>query len=101
MKGNVMSENKEAYVLRQKGNIKSWSAEIENFETQADRAIGKKVVQYRKHIKELKDMRAGLEEKIDKIQVSGEAGWEELKTVADKTFKSLDKSFKTAKAYFN
>jgi hypothetical protein len=96
-----MSENKEAYVVRQRGNIKAWSVEIEQFENQADKAIGKKVDKYRKHIADLKIMRAGLEEKIEKIQVSGEAGWEELKTVADKTFKSLDKSFKTAKAYFN
>jgi len=39
-------------------------------------------------------LRAGSDEKVAEIQKSGEAGWEELKTGADKSFKS-------AKAFFN
>jgi hypothetical protein len=96
-----MSETKNAYVERQTGNIKSWTAEIHKFQDQADRAIGKKVEKYKKHIEELKVMSAGLEAKVVAIEKSGEAGWEELKTGADKTFKALDKSFKAATAYFN
>jgi hypothetical protein len=96
-----MSENKESYVTRQTENIKSWNAEIHKFQDQADRTIGKKVDKYKKHIEELKTMRAGLEEKVAEIHKSAEAGWEELKTGADKSFKALDKSFKAAKAYFN
>jgi hypothetical protein len=96
-----MSETKNAYVERQIENIKSWNAEIHKFQEQADRAIGKKVDKYKKHIEELKVMGAGLEEKVAEIQKSGEAGWEELKAGADKTFKTLDKAFKAAKAYFN
>jgi hypothetical protein len=42
-----------------------------------------------------------LDEKVAEIQKSREAGWEELKVGADKSFKALDKSFKTAKAFFN
>jgi chromosome segregation ATPase len=97
----AMSETKNAYVERQTENIKSWNAEIHKFQDQADRAIGKKVAQYKKHIEELKTMRTGLEEKVAEIQKNSEAGWEELKVGAEKAFKTLDKSFKTAKAYFN
>jgi hypothetical protein len=96
-----MSENKAAYVVRQKGNIASWNAEIDKFQAKADRTVGKKVEQYHKHIKELKEKHAGLEAQVSTIEKSLELGWEGLKTGADKAFKELDKSFKAAKTYFN
>jgi len=96
-----MSETKNAYVERQTGNLKSWSAEIHKFQEKASRMIGKNVEKSKKNIADLNVMRAEMEEKVIEIQKSGEAGWEELKTGADKAFKTLDKSFKTAKSFFN
>jgi phage-related protein len=96
-----MSETKKSYVARQIENIKSWSSEIDKFQVQTDRAIGKKVDRYKKHIEELKEKRSGLEAKISEIEKAVESGWEELKTGSDKAFKELDKSFKAAKAFFN
>jgi hypothetical protein len=97
----IMSETKSAYVERQIENIKSWSSEIDKFQLQADRAVGKNIDRYKKYIEELKEKRSGLEAKVSEIEKAVESGWEELKTGADKAFKELDKSFKTAKAFFN
>ena len=96
-----MSETKDAYVQRQTENLKSWSAEIHQFQEKAARMIGKNVDRSKKNIEELNVLRAQLEEKVIDVQKAGEAGWEELKTGADKAFKTLDKSFKTAKSFFN
>jgi hypothetical protein len=96
-----MGETKNAYVERQTENLKSWSAEIHKFQEKAVRMIGKNVEKSKKNIDDLNVLRAQLEEKVIDIQKSGEAGWEELKIGADKAFKILDKSFKTAKAFFN
>jgi hypothetical protein len=96
-----MSETKNDYVQRQVENLKSWNAEIHKFEEKAARMIGKNVDKSKKNIAELNVLRAHLEEKVVDIQKAGEAGWEELKTGADKAFKTLDKSFKTAKSFFN
>jgi hypothetical protein len=96
-----MSESKNDYVQRQTGNSKAWNSEIILLQAHADRATGKKVDRYRLYIKELTTLRDGLDEKVSEIQKSGEAGWEELKAGADKSFKALDKSFKSAKAFFN
>lgn len=96
-----MSETRTAYVERQTENIKAWNAEIDKLQLQLDRAIGKKVERYKKHIEELKEKRDSLTAKVSEIEKAMEAGWEELKSGSDKAFKELDKSFKTAKSFFN
>jgi hypothetical protein len=101
LKEENMSKTKNAYVERQTENLKSWSAEIHKFQDKAARMIGKNVDKSKKNIEELNVLRAEMEEKVIEIQKAGEAGWEELKTGADKAFKILDKSFKTAKSFFN
>ncbi len=96
-----MSETQNEYVVRQTGNISSWNDEIEKFQAQADRTTTKKLDNFKKHILMLKEKRTGLEEKVFEIKKSAEGDWELLKIDADKSFKVLDKMFKTAKAYFN
>jgi hypothetical protein len=96
-----MSETKEAYVTRQKGNIETWKVEIEKFQEKANRAIGKKVDKYKKHIEELTALRGGLADIVATIEKSAETDWEGLKAGSEKVFKSLDKSYKSAKAFFN
>jgi hypothetical protein len=96
-----MSETKTAYIERQKGNLKSWTGEIEKFQIKADKGSEKKLEKYKRHIVELKEKYSGLEAKVSEVEESAEEGWELIKAGADKAFKDLDKSFKTAAAYFN
>jgi hypothetical protein len=100
-KETYMSETKNAYVERQRGNLKSWNAEIDKFQARADRATDKLLDKLNKHIVELKEKRTDLDSKVSDIQKAGEEGWEVLKEDADKTFKSLDKLFKTVTSLFN
>jgi SMC interacting uncharacterized protein involved in chromosome segregation len=96
-----MSESKNEYVVRQTGNIKSWADELVKYQARADRASENKVDKLNRHIAELKEKRTGLENKVSEIQKAGETGWEELKTSADKSFKELDKLFKSTQPLFN
>jgi chromosome segregation ATPase len=96
-----MSETKNAYVERQRGNLKSWNAEIDKFQARADRATDKLLDKLNHHIAELKEKRTDLDGKVSKIQQAGEEGWEVLKEDTDKTFKSLDKLFKTVSSLFH
>ena len=97
----TMSETKNAYVERQRGNLKSWNEEIDKFQARANRATDKLLDKLNKHIAELKEKRTDLDGKVSDIQKAGEEGWEVLKEDADKTFKSLDKLFKTVTSLFN
>jgi len=96
-----MSETKMDYIKRQKGNLDSWTDEIAKYQVKADKASEKMVEKYKKEIVDLKQKHAGLEMKIADVEKSTEEAWAEIRIGADKAFKELDKSFKTAKAYFN
>jgi predicted nucleic acid-binding Zn-ribbon protein len=97
----IMSETKNAYIERQRENLKSWNVEIDKYQERASRTSDKMLDKLNKHIVELKEKRAGLEEKVSEMEKSLESGWEDLKIGAEKSFKELDKAFKAAKTHFN
>lgn len=95
-----MSENKEAYVEKLQAKMDEWNADIKKMEAKARQAEADSKITYEKELADLRAKRKDLEEKITRLQQSGEGAWQDLKVGIESAWHSLDNAMKSAASRF-
>ena len=78
---------RDKYIEMAKAQLDQWNAMIDNLEASAKKEKAEAKLKYENHIKEMKDKRDVLQEKLNKVSGATDDAWETLK---DESGKLLD-----------
>jgi DNA repair exonuclease SbcCD ATPase subunit len=81
---------KDDYEKQLKARLREWQAQIEVFRARADQAEAEQKIAYREEIDSLQQRKQGLQQKLEELQESGGAAWDDIKTGVDRAWQELD-----------
>lgn len=91
---------KDEYVNYLHSKIDEWNLQLDKLSAKADEVEAESRLEAHKQIEALKKNRRELEEKLEKIQESGESAWKDLKSGADLAFESMSQAVQSALGRF-
>lgn len=95
-----MKTKKEEYIDRLAGQLKEWSAKIDELEGKAAGTASDIRADYESKVRELKDKRNRLSERLQEMKGSGSEAWTALKDGVEAATKDLSDAVKTARDKF-
>ncbi len=90
----------DAYKQKMAAQLKEWSAQIELFEAKAKNAGADVNVKRAEALQELRAKHRAASEKLNELEKSSGAAWEQVKVTADKVWEDLKKGVTEAQSKF-
>ena len=91
--GENVVENREAHLGKRETQLKHWGTRLDELTAQAEKADADVMIEYHKHLAELKAKCRNAETKIEELRVSGNEKWESFKTDVDIAWTELEAAF--------
>ena len=88
--------NRDAYVEKYKAKLDEWNAEIAKLEAKAEQAGADAKVQYQQEVDKLNARLKEARKNMEEIQAANEAAFKDLKSGAEKMWKSFEDSIQKA-----
>jgi len=93
-------KSREEYIDQLAGQLKEWSAKIDEFESKARTAKADVKTNYENQIKQLKDKRDGAMHKLQELKGASAEAWDILKAGAETSWADLKKAVTAASEKF-
>ena len=93
-------DSKEKFIKTLHAKIDQWDAEIDKLSAKAAMIEAESKEEYYKQIADLKTKRSQIEERLVKVQHSGEEAWQDLKSGLDLAFETMSEALKSATSRF-
>jgi hypothetical protein len=91
---------KEAYQEKVEGQIKEWTAKLQDYKAKADKASADAKVQMYQQIDRLRAQKEAAQQKLNEIKAAKGDSWEALKTGSERSLHELKKTWESMKAKF-
>ncbi|HKJ65631.1 MAG TPA: hypothetical protein VJ969_09525 [Desulfopila sp.] len=93
-------KTKEEFIAMLHAQIDEWNDEIDRLSAKAAQVEAQSRQEYYAQLAELKSKRAQLEEKLEKVQRSGEEAWKDLRSGIELTLDTMAETLKSVVSRF-
>jgi hypothetical protein len=94
-------QHKDEYQKKMQAALRDLDERIEDLQDRADQAGGAAKKQFARDLEQLRQMRAAVREKLDKVKAASPAAFKELKAGTDDAYNDLLKAYDRARSQFN
>lgn len=93
-------KSREEYIDKMSNQLKEWSAKIDDLESKAHAVKADAKIVYEQRIRELKDKREDVTQKLRDLKGAGNEAWEAVKAGLDKSWDEFKNAFSDARDKF-
>ncbi|HXQ41098.1 MAG TPA: hypothetical protein VN821_07520 [Candidatus Udaeobacter sp.] len=87
---------RDAYMKKLKEQLDNWNSELSKLEAKARQPLAGMKDAYEKQLKELRERRGAMQQKMAEMQKAGDQAWDHVREGADKAWKAMEESFRKA-----